>query len=67
MKKVVLSILTILTLFIVFTETSSAKDKPNILVIWGDDVGMTNISAYSRGLMIKCGCPGSYRLLPAGS
>ncbi len=51
MKKVVLSILTILTLFIVFTETSSAKDKPNILVIWGDDVGITNISAYSHGMM----------------
>ncbi|MEH6486218.1 MULTISPECIES: arylsulfatase [Pseudomonas] len=29
---------------------SSAK-KPNILVIWGDDVGMYNISAYHRGLM----------------
>ena len=26
-------------------------DKPNILVIWGDDIGITNISAYSRGLM----------------
>ena len=51
MKKTILSILTILTLFIIFTETSLAKDKPNILVIWGDDVGMTNISAYSRGLM----------------
>ncbi|HTK99488.1 MAG TPA: arylsulfatase [Pseudomonadales bacterium] len=25
--------------------------KPNILVIWGDDVGVDNISAYSRGLM----------------
>ena len=28
-----------------------AQDKPNILVIWGDDVGITNISAYSHGLM----------------
>ncbi|NMM48279.1 arylsulfatase [Marinigracilibium pacificum] len=27
------------------------KDKPNILVIWGDDVGMWNISAYHRGMM----------------
>ncbi len=27
------------------------KKKPNILVIWGDDIGITNISAYSRGLM----------------
>lgn len=26
-------------------------DKPNILVIWGDDVGMWNISAYHRGMM----------------
>ena len=25
--------------------------KPNILIIWGDDVGMYNISAYHRGLM----------------
>ena len=25
--------------------------KPNILVIWGDDIGITNISAYSQGLM----------------
>ena len=25
--------------------------KPNILIIWGDDVGMWNISAYHRGMM----------------
>jgi arylsulfatase A-like enzyme len=25
--------------------------KPNILVIWGDDIGITNLSCYSRGLM----------------
>ncbi len=25
--------------------------KPNILVIWGDDIGQTDISAYSLGLM----------------
>ncbi len=25
--------------------------KPNILVIWGDDVGITNLSCYSNGLM----------------
>ncbi len=27
------------------------QDKPNILVIWGDDVGQSNISAYTRGLV----------------
>lgn len=26
-------------------------EKPNILVIWGDDIGYQNISAYHRGLM----------------
>lgn len=25
--------------------------KPNILVIWGDDIGITNLSCYSHGLM----------------
>ncbi|MET0892548.1 MAG: arylsulfatase [Pseudoxanthomonas sp.] len=29
---------------------NSAK-QPNILVIWGDDIGISNISAYSHGLM----------------
>ena len=28
-----------------------AADKPNILVIWGDDVGWFNISAYNHGMM----------------
>ncbi len=26
-------------------------EKPNILVIWGDDIGISNLSCYSRGLM----------------
>ncbi len=26
-------------------------EQPNILVIWGDDIGITNISAYSDGIM----------------
>ena len=28
-----------------------AQDKPNFLVIWGDDIGTTNISFNNRGLM----------------
>src|ERR1051325_1044125 len=27
------------------------SEKPNILVIWGDDIGITNLSCYSSGLM----------------
>ena len=29
----------------------AAADKPNILVIWGDDIGQSNISAYTHGMM----------------
>lgn len=28
-----------------------AADKPNFLVIWGDDIGYWNVSSYSRGMM----------------
>jgi arylsulfatase A-like enzyme len=28
-----------------------AQKKPNILVIWGDDIGINNISAYNLGVM----------------
>ena len=29
----------------------SADKKPNVLVIWGDDIGTENISYYNRGMM----------------
>ncbi|MGI9455028.1 MAG: arylsulfatase [Aeoliella sp.] len=29
----------------------TAQDKPNILVIWGDDIGQFNVSAYNMGVM----------------
>jgi arylsulfatase len=25
--------------------------KPNILIIWGDDIGYWNVSAYNQGMM----------------
>ena len=30
---------------------ASAQDKPNVLVIWGDDIGWSNVSAYNHGIM----------------
>ena len=30
---------------------AAAADKPNILVIWGDDIGYWNVSAYNQGMM----------------
>jgi arylsulfatase len=32
-------------------STGSGQGKPNILVIWGDDIGQSNISAYTMGLV----------------
>lgn len=32
-------------------EQAAAADKPNILVLWGDDIGTWNISHNSRGMM----------------
>jgi arylsulfatase A-like enzyme len=29
----------------------SDGDRPNILVMWGDDIGISNLSCYSDGLM----------------
>ena len=31
--------------------TVMAQNRPNILVIWGDDIGWSNVSAYNMGMM----------------
>lgn len=44
--------LCLLLLAMSFAATSAmAADKPNILIIWGDDIGITNISVNNRGMM----------------
>src|SRR5512144_2954214 len=30
---------------------AQAQQHPNIVIFWGDDIGQSNVSAYSRGLM----------------
>ncbi len=40
-----------LALSLLATVAQASTDKPNILVIWGDDIGVYNISAYHRGLI----------------
>jgi arylsulfatase A-like enzyme len=35
----------------IFSLGAFAQDKPNILVIWGDDIGTWNISHNNRGMM----------------
>ena len=36
---------------VILSTTAFAQDKPNILIIWGDDIGQYNISAYNMGVM----------------
>lgn len=43
--------LAILGAFLLAAPWASAADKPNIVIIWGDDIGWFNISAYNRGMM----------------
>lgn len=38
--------------------------KPNILIIWGDDIGWFNISAYNHGIMGYRTPKTEYELLP---
>ena len=38
-------------IFLAVSGLAAAQDKPNILVIWGDDIGRSNISYYTRGMM----------------
>ena len=47
-----LTVLTASTALIGAGGTAQAADKkPNILIIWGDDIGGFNISAYNQGMM----------------
>jgi len=51
MRTGVLRILPALALAVLAAGTARAADKPNILVLWGDDVGQSNISTYTHGLV----------------
>jgi arylsulfatase A-like enzyme len=43
--------LTALTLLAIAVPASAQQKKPNIVIFWGDDIGQSNISAYSHGVM----------------
>ena len=43
-------ILTLVSLMLI-SSVQAKSEKPNILVIWGDDIGQSNISAYTMGVM----------------
>ena len=41
----------LLGLLSVLAAPALAQDKPNVLIIWGDDIGQFNVSAYNLGMM----------------
>jgi arylsulfatase len=48
-NKLLLGLVVLVT--ITMASNALAQKKPNILIIWGDDIGPFNISAYNRGVM----------------
>jgi len=51
MRNFTLARVAAVTIILALTPCAHAQSKPNVLVIFGDDIGITNVSAYSDGLM----------------
>ncbi|MBW1894200.1 MAG: arylsulfatase [Deltaproteobacteria bacterium] len=51
-KSILIMLMAAMMVFLIFNPAAFAKtEKPNILVIWGDDIGQSNISYYTHGMM----------------
>jgi arylsulfatase len=50
-ERAILSAIAAFALAFMATTASAEKKKPNILIIWGDDIGGFNVSAYNQGVM----------------
>jgi len=51
MKRLMARLLLGAAAFMAVAASAAAQQKPNILVIWGDDIGQFNVSAYNMGMM----------------
>jgi len=49
--KTALAAVTVAALPFVAPTQAQTPTKPNIVIVWGDDIGQSDVSAYSRGLM----------------
>ncbi len=50
-KLIILTFAVLVILCLAIGPATAAAKKPNILIIWGDDIGWFNISAYNNGMM----------------
>ena len=48
----VCSVLSVVSVPTASAQQSAPARKPNIVVLWGDDIGYWNISAYNQGMTI---------------
>src|SRR5262245_35911200 len=51
-RRVLLSVLTLLAVALLVGAPAQAQEKPNIVFIMGDDIGWMQPSIYHRGLMV---------------
>ena len=51
MKSMLVKVFAAVIAALLLTPALAQHRNPNILVIWGDDIGRDNISAYSMGIM----------------
>src|SRR5215469_7828895 len=51
LRMVAVAAATALVVAMLGSSAQAQQKKPNIVVIWGDDIGQSDISAYSIGLM----------------
>ncbi len=49
--KAIWALAVLLLIVMTAVPATAQREKPNILVIWGDDIGQTNISAYTMGMV----------------
>ena len=51
LRKALFCALATILLASTFLAAQAAPKKPNILILWGDDIGYWNVSAYNQGMM----------------
>ena len=49
--RIIVSVLAACVLVAAASASAQPSGKPNIVVIWGDDIGQYNVSAYNNGMM----------------